>query len=276
MPVSETQITGVRRLGGKILTAKGGDPTAAIRQHPVLARAVTEPISRMTPQQRILHNAAVMRHEMAEQAIRGPKTKQMTPFRIMTGHMGAEAPLTDVNVLATLPKGSRAVRETMQAYRPLESELLEEATRGVGGRAGLEFGTQRLSRHAKKKVSRRMEEIARERFQETLADPEQGAAVRQMLRSQGIGEVAGIGKLSSAQGVSEAVARKEKTRLVRKAGPGIGGLVGAGVGALVGAKKGKLLKGTLAGLGTGATLGWTPDMYHSAREAIRRYRRKVQ
>lgn len=60
--------------------------------------------------------------------------------------------------------------------------------------------------------------------------------------------------------------------LVRKAGPGVGGALGAGVGALMGLKQGKLLSSTLAGLGTGATLGWTPDLYHSAREAIQKYR----
>jgi len=60
--------------------------------------------------------------------------------------------------------------------------------------------------------------------------------------------------------------------LVRKAGPGVGGALGAGVGALLGLKRGKLLSHTLAGLGTGATLGWAPDLYHSAREAIEKYR----
>lgn len=68
---------------------------------------------------------------------------------------------------------------------------------------------------------------------------------------------------------------KERIKALRKAGPGIGGALGAGVGALVGLKRGNLLKSTLTGLGTGATLGWTPDMAMNASEAIKRYKRKV-
>lgn len=77
------------------------------------------------------------------------------------------------------------------------------------------------------------------------------------------------------QPVQEAVKRREQWRLARKAGPALGGLLGAGVGAALGAHRGKLLRGLITGLGTGATLGWTPDMYASAREGLRRYRRKV-
>lgn len=59
------------------------------------------------------------------------------------------------------------------------------------------------------------------------------------------------------------------TRFLRKAGPGIGGAIGLGAGALIGARRGKLLQGALAGLGTGATLGWTPDMAHGVAEGVR-------
>ena len=62
-------------------------------------------------------------------------------------------------------------------------------------------------------------------------------------------------------------------RLVRKAGPGVGGLVGAGLGAALGARRGKLLRGAIAGLGTGATIGWVPEMAGSAKEAIKQYRK---
>jgi hypothetical protein len=77
------------------------------------------------------------------------------------------------------------------------------------------------------------------------------------------------------QPVQEAVKRREQWRLARKAGPGIGGLLGAGVGAALGARRGALMKGIIAGLGTGATLGWVPDMYASTQEGLRRYKRKV-
>jgi hypothetical protein len=67
---------------------------------------------------------------------------------------------------------------------------------------------------------------------------------------------------------------KRTIKKLRKAGPGLGGATGAVVGALLGLKKGQLLKSTMAGLGTGATLGWTPDMYLSAKEALTSRRRK--
>lgn len=75
--------------------------------------------------------------------------------------------------------------------------------------------------------------------------------------------------------VADQLKRSERIRALRKAGPGIGGALGAGVGALVGLKRGGLLKSTLTGLGTGATLGWIPDMGLSAKEAIQRYKRTV-
>ena len=120
-----------------------------------------------------------------------------------------------------------------------------------------------------------MEELSTQVFREALANPETGAAFKAQLKAQGVGEIQGIGKLSAVQ-VPESVKKRERGKLVRKAGPGIGGLLGAGVGALVGARRGKLLRGAITGLGTGATLGWTPDMYHSAKKAIQRYRRKVK
>lgn len=61
-------------------------------------------------------------------------------------------------------------------------------------------------------------------------------------------------------------------RFIRKAGPGLGGAVGLGAGALLGARRGRLLRGALAGLGTGATLGWVPDMAHGVREGLQELR----
>lgn len=273
MPVTPEAIASTKQLGGHILQAKGGDVTSAIRRHPMLGDVVQGPISQMTPQQRMLHNAAVKRHELAELSIRGRKTREMTPFRMATGHMGAEAPLTDVNVLATLPAGNAPVREAMQAYRPVESHLLERATRGVGGRPGMEFGTQRLSRHARKRVGRRMEELAGQDIKAALADPDTGPALREQLKAMGIGEISGIGKLSAAP---EAVVERERKRLLRKAGPAVGALLGAGVGAIRGARKGHLLANVIGGLGTGATLGWLPDIVASAGEAGKRYQRVVK
>ena len=74
-------------------------------------------------------------------------------------------------------------------------------------------------------------------------------------------------ELMSIQKVGEAP-KKTLGYRIRKAGPGIGGLLGAGVGAALGKRKGKLLHGALAGLGTGATLGWVPDMAHGIKKAV--------
>ena len=59
---------------------------------------------------------------------------------------------------------------------------------------------------------------------------------------------------------------------LRKAGPGIGGAIGLGAGALLGARRGKLLRGALTGLGTGATLGWVPDMAGGVSDAVKAQR----
>ncbi len=54
---------------------------------------------------------------------------------------------------------------------------------------------------------------------------------------------------------------------IRKAGPGVGGAIGLAAGLATG-RRGKLLSSAVKGLGTGATLGWVPDMASSAKEAL--------
>jgi hypothetical protein len=58
---------------------------------------------------------------------------------------------------------------------------------------------------------------------------------------------------------------------IRKAGPAIGATAGTLAGALLGRRYGfqGLGKNMIAGLGTGATLGWLPDIYASASEALK-------
>lgn len=77
--------------------------------------------------------------------------------------------------------------------------------------------------------------------------------------------------IASKKQLVKIAAEKKLTTMqrIRKVGPGLGGLVGAGIGAAMGRRRGKLLKGALMGLGTGATVGWTPDMAASAKEAIK-------
>ena len=183
-----------KALSGKILVAKGGDVTSALRRSPVVGDAVREPISRMTAQQRVLHNALIKRHEMGELGVKGLSNKGPSAFSQVTGHMGAGPPLNDSNILATLPRGSGAVSDTVRAYRPIESLLLERATRGVGGRPGMEFGKQRLSRHARKRVGNIMENLATDDLKEALSRPD-GKYIKASLKGQGITHIPGIGDL---------------------------------------------------------------------------------
>lgn len=113
--------------------------------------------------------------------------------------------------------------------------------------------------------------VSVDRLRELVASKKQLVKIS---RASWAGLLQELQKLGQEEGVlaPQAPQRGRLRELVRKAGPGIGGALGAGVGALVGLKRGKLLSSTLAGLGTGATLGWTPDLYHSAREGIEKYR----
>jgi len=59
--------------------------------------------------------------------------------------------------------------------------------------------------------------------------------------------------------------KKEKKKgksFIRKAGPGLGALAGAGLSLATG-------RPLLTGIGTGATLGWLPDIGMSLSEAIK-------
>lgn len=62
----------------------------------------------------------------------------------------------------------------------------------------------------------------------------------------------------------------KKKGLLRRVGPAAGALVGGALGFARGLRRpGQLLKSTVTGLGTGATLGWMPDVMATGVEAIR-------
>jgi superfamily II DNA or RNA helicase/shikimate kinase len=123
-----------------------------------------------------------------------------------------------------------------------------------------------LARGAMQKASAaRLEQLARER-----------GPITKIARQTYQGLLGELYATGVEAGVIKQAGQSEEVRLARKAGPGIGGAVGAGVGALIGAKRGQPIRGALAGLGTGATLGWTPDMYHSAKEGLKKYKRQKE
>jgi hypothetical protein len=68
---------------------------------------------------------------------------------------------------------------------------------------------------------------------------------------------------------------KRLRQFIRKAGPGIGGVLGLAVGAVSGSRKGQLLRRAVTGFGTGASLGWAPDVVLSAREATKKLKKSL-
>lgn len=133
----------------------------------------------MTPQQKKVMDSMVAGHELDELVLsRHMKPGIQNPFEEY-GHVNPRVILREHARVATLPKSQQPVREFQQLMRahfpgprtsqmfkpttpiPNEAELLEMATRGVGGRPGIAYGTPgtRLSRSAQKRVSYRMQEI---------------------------------------------------------------------------------------------------------------------
>ena len=118
-----------------------------------------------------------------------------------------------------------------------------------------------------------MAKVSTERLKELVASKKRLVKISQVSYAAMLDEIMTKEAFKESPDPSAVKRRKEGVLALRKAGPGIGGALGAGIGAVIGAKRGKLLQGTIAGLGTGATLGWTPDMVLSAKEALNRYKR---
>ena len=186
--VNPVQQQGMGQLQGRVLQARGGDATRQIANHPGVSRETRQMAHALTPEQRLMHNAAVKGHEMQELRAKG---SGVDSWKLMTGHQNPQPPLIDSNVAATLSPEHKPVGDLMRSYRPTEASYLERATRRVGGQPGVGFGEMRLSRHARKRVGARMKEFA--------TDDMRGALKRQMVRaqlnSQGIQGIHGIGKI---------------------------------------------------------------------------------
>jgi len=57
---------------------------------------------------------------------------------------------------------------------------------------------------------------------------------------------------------------------IRKIGPALGATIGGTTGFILGRRAGIPVSGMLGGLGTGATLGWMPDVFSTAGETLLR------
>jgi len=114
-----------------------------------------------TPEQRLMAEGLIKGHEMAERAaVKAPKVS----FRGV-GHLSPEVILKEHNMLVTMPKALRKkVAPSTQAMRKMQGE--SEALRQVTG-GGFRFGkSQRLSRHARKRVTELMEKEVQPQIQE--------------------------------------------------------------------------------------------------------------
>jgi len=100
-------------------------------------------------------------HELDEVTL---GAKKFDPeYTIKTTHVSPDVVLRERNRLLTMPPEVRpAVTEAMSPIRSvLDTPALERATRTVSGK-GLDYGSgPRLSRHARKRISKRMKEITK-------------------------------------------------------------------------------------------------------------------
>lgn len=115
--------------------------------------------------------------------------------------------------------------------------------------------------------------VSTERLKELVASKKKLVKISQVSYRALLDEIL---KMAAKEGdLPKGVVAKERERLVRNAGPAVGALLGAGVGAVRGVRKGRILPNVMGGLGTGATLGWLPDIVASAGEGAKRYQKKV-
>lgn len=121
----------------------------------------------MTGKQRRAAESVVRGHEMDELLV-GRRKGGLQSAMAEHGHMSPDVILRERNRVVTMPKDMQPVRDAFQTLRKSgprggEAGLLERATRNThpSGRVlrpGIQFGSgQRLSRHARKRVSALME-----------------------------------------------------------------------------------------------------------------------
>jgi len=109
-------------------------------------------------QSRMATESLMRGHEMDELALGARKSH--LAYAAKATHMSPDVILRERNRLVTMPEKMRSdVAGVMEPLRGYESPVLEQATRGVSGK-GLDYATgPRLSRHARHRVSQKMEEI---------------------------------------------------------------------------------------------------------------------
>lgn len=148
--------------GGKILTPEAGDATRLFRNVPEEAvPGLPKALSKLkSPKQRKALEGVVKGHELAESQV-----KPTTSFG-QYGHRSPDVILREHNMIQTLPKGMKRAAEPMRKLREAggEAGALREAT-------GFEFGKgQRISRHARKRLTEMYEKAQAPKMQEGLKE----------------------------------------------------------------------------------------------------------
>jgi hypothetical protein len=150
------------QIGGRIATPRRGGMVGALTGE--AAQEVGLPAAKtLTGKGKRAIESVGYGHELDELAL---GKKKLQPFFGGTfGHAHPDVILRERNRLLTLPPEVRGeVGGVFGKLRQVggEEALLERATRGVSGRGLTHTSGPRLSRHARKRISKRMEELAKE------------------------------------------------------------------------------------------------------------------
>ena len=196
------------------------------------------------------------------------ETRMRMPYGYIVGTRGADGDPVDVFVG---PKKDAPAAFVVHQHK-VDGTGYDEDKLVLGVRNKNEAKKLYLDHYDDPKFLGPISKVSVERLKELVASKKQLVKIS---RASWVGLLQELQKLGAEAGALQEPQEPRGGRLlelVRKAGPGVGAGLGAGVGALVGLKRGKLLSNILAGVSTGATLGWVPDLYHSAREGIEKYR----
>jgi hypothetical protein len=168
--VPEQQAAGIERLLGQVsgkitMPQRTGGAVGQMRGMGLPGAAAVQGKSRKAAE-------AIMRaHEMDEMA-RSAKAASNPTFATKMTHTHPDVLLREHNRITTLPEGVKEpVQGLFQNLRGgLEQPVFNQATRGVGGQGLQLTQSPRLSRHARRHISDRMQQLVAEPTFPTIAE----------------------------------------------------------------------------------------------------------
>jgi hypothetical protein len=185
------------------------------------------------------------------------RTKMKHPYGYLKGTKGADGEGVDVYV----GPDKDAPNAFVVHQRDKETKKYDEDKVMLGFRSKREAKEAFLAHYDDPAFLGPIAKVSMERLRELTRQKGRLVKIARASYAALLDEIDAMGK--------QAAKKMTLSERIRKAGPGLGGLVGAGTGAALGAKKGKLLRGAITGLGAGATIGWTPAMSHDVLEALK-------